>query len=405
MIRRIIQSFLLALQNIRSNFFHTFLSVLGIVIGVAALVSILSLIDGMQEFAKSQIATTTNLNVININSDPFKRMNGITIRKDTVTFLQQQDFFDLRSSLSKPTKSYLFQRTARELAIEGDTLSAAGFTTGVIGFEQDTVLIGRTLTSDDLANKQQVCILSEALAKALAGKKKTSDLLGKKIVDANRTFTVVGIAQQKQAQGPELFFPFSLISAADLQPNYPLCIVEAGSVEDVVLLKEEIKRFLSKRFSDKHDFKVVTNDFRLEQAMKGFLLFKVIMGLIVGISVVVGGVGVMNVLLISVTQRTAEIGIRKACGANKRDIVLLFLSESVTVSAFGSIMGLIFGTLFTMAAVPIVTKLTEIPFYAAYTWDTFLIISLIALAVGIIFGTYPAIRASRLDPVEAIRHE
>jgi putative ABC transport system permease protein len=129
------------------------------------------------------------------------------------------------------------------------------------------------------------------------------------------------------------------------------------------------------------------------------------MGLIVGISVVVGGIGVMNVLLISVTQRTAEIGIRKAVGANRRDIVLLFLSESITVSAFGSLIGLIVGTLFTMAAVAIVTKVTEVPFYAAYTWDTFLIISLISLVVGVVFGTYPAIRASKLDPVEAIRHE
>ncbi|HMV91798.1 MAG TPA: FtsX-like permease family protein, partial [Cyclobacteriaceae bacterium] len=120
---------------------------------------------------------------------------------------------------------------------------------------------------------------------------------------------------------------------------------------------------------------------------------------------VVGGVGVMNVLLISVTERTTEIGIRKAVGANRRDIILLFLSESVTVSAFGSVLGLIFGTLFTMAAIPIVKAITKIPFQAAYTFDTFFLIAIIAIIVGIVFGTYPAVRASRLDPVEAIRHE
>ncbi len=149
----------------------------------------------------------------------------------------------------------------------------------------------------------------------------------------------------------------------------------------------------------------MTNDYRIQQATKGFLLFRVIMGLIVGISVVVGGIGVMNVLLISVTERTAEIGIRKATGANRKDIILLFLTESITVSAFGSMLGLLLGVLGTMMIIPIVKAITDVPFQAAYTWNTFMVISIISVLVGVIFGTYPAIRASRLDPVEAIRHE
>jgi putative ABC transport system permease protein len=114
---------------------------------------------------------------------------------------------------------------------------------------------------------------------------------------------------------------------------------------------------------------------------------------------------VMNVLLISVTERTAEIGIRKATGANRRDIILLFLTESITISAFGSLLGLVAGVLGTMIIIPIVKMITDIPFQVAYTWNTFIIISIISVLVGVVFGTWPAIRASRLDPVEAIRHE
>jgi putative ABC transport system permease protein len=150
---------------------------------------------------------------------------------------------------------------------------------------------------------------------------------------------------------------------------------------------------------------ISTNEKRVEQAAKGFRLFRLIMGMIVGISVLVGGIGVMNVLLISVTERTSEIGIRKAVGANKRDIILQFLSESITVSMFGSVIGLILGVLGTMAFVPIIKSITGVPFQVAYTWNTFIVVGILAVVVGIVFGTYPAMRAARLDPVDAIRHE
>jgi putative ABC transport system permease protein len=113
----------------------------------------------------------------------------------------------------------------------------------------------------------------------------------------------------------------------------------------------------------------------------------------------------MNVLLISVTERTAEIGVRKAVGANKRDIILQFLSESITVSLFGSLLGLVVGILSTMAFVPIIKALTKVPFQAEYTLNTLMVVSILAVFVGIVFGTYPAMRAARLDPVEAIRRE
>jgi putative ABC transport system permease protein len=214
----------------------------------------------------------------------------------------------------------------------------------------------------------------------------------------------VGVYKRVADKEPHLIVPITLLSLQQLHDNPPAMYIDVASTLDVKTVKAEIEVWLKKKFPQ-DEFNVFTNELRLKQAEQGFLLFRVIMGMIVGISVLVGGIGVMNVLLISVTQRTVEIGVRKAVGANRKDIVFLFLAESITVSAFGSFVGLVIGLLGTMAATPIIRAITNVPFQAAYTANTLLIIAVIAIFVGILFGTYPALRASRLDPVEAIRRE
>lgn len=230
--------------------------------------------------------------------------------------------------------------------------------------------------------------------------------IGGEMIYKDRLLKISRVLAEEHTETPKVYFPITHLTAQELEASPPEILFEAAKTEEIPVLKEEISNWLKQHY--KHasaDFRIQTNDFRIEQAMQGFLLFRVVMGLIVGISVVVGGIGVMNVLLISVTERTVEIGIRKAVGANRRDIILLFLSESITVSAFGSFLGLVFGVGATMIIIPIVKAITKVPFQAAYTFNTFIIIAIISLLVGIIFGTYPALRASKLDPVEAIRHE
>lgn len=230
-------------------------------------------------------------------------------------------------------------------------------------------------------------------------------LIGKKIRFENHALTIIGIVPEPLVKSAQIYFPITLLSDVELREHPPMIYFDVKKTEDIPQLKSEIQNWLHHEFGTDDNFTIQTNDFRIEQATKAFLVFRVVMGLIVGISVLVGGIGVMNVLLISVTERTAEIGIHKATGANKRDIILLFLSESITVSAFGSVLGLVLGVVGTMIIIPIVKAITEVPFQAAFTWNTLVVISIISLLVGIVFGTYPAIRAARLNPVDAIRHE
>jgi putative ABC transport system permease protein len=406
MFKKVTASFILALQNIRSHFFHTILSLLGIVIGVASLVSILSLIDGMEKYARDQITKTTSLNSILIGTNVNKNINGVLIRKDTITFMTHQDFNDLRRSLNYPATGFLWQITAQKLIVKEDSFETASKTTGLSDFDTTFhVLHGSIITESDINHKVKKAVVTEELGKVLAGKNGLQSLIGKTVIFADHELSIAGVVKTRRAPQPELFYPISLISNEALQQAPPQIKFEAAEITNVSNIKEAIQQWLNKKFGEKNDFVITTNEFRVEQAAKGFKLFRIIMGLIVGISVLVGGIGVMNVLLISVTERTSEIGVRKAVGANKRDIVLQFLSESITISLFGSLLGLVVGILGTMIIVPIVKSLTGVPFQAAYTLNTLFVISILAVVIGIVFGTYPAMRAAKLDPVEAIRRE
>lgn len=403
---RLIPSFVYAFQSIRTNLFHTILSVLGIVIGVAALVCILALIDGLEKFARDEVGKTTNLNAVVIETQTESTENHLLIKKAHFRTIDLPEFMqlmhqtqDLRAPYGHSNLTSEFNARFTDPATK-QSLAAEFHAQALIHFP-DTLLLAGKLPDE---SGMQI-LVNRILAQQLDSSMQT--VMEKTIQLGDHNLKIAGILKSKPKEfAPIAILPLQVLSTEECQQNPPTAVLEAATIEQVSPLKTKTQAWIRQQFGkDSSDFKVFSNDYRVAQLSQGFSLFRMVMGIIVGISVLVGGVGVMNVLLISVTERTAEIGLRKALGARKRDIMQLFLCESITISAFGSALGLLGGVLAGMVITPILHFFSSVPFHAVYTWNTFALISGIALLVGVCFGTYPALKAARLDPVEAIRRE
>jgi putative ABC transport system permease protein len=179
-------------------------------------------------------------------------------------------------------------------------------------------------------------------------------------------------------------------------------------VEVVDTVRVRVERWAAARLGAgwKDEASVETSSpMRLDQARRAIQVFKMVMGAFAGISLVVGGLGIMNVLLAAVTERTREIGIRKAAGARQRDILIQFLAESVAITGAGSVLGVVLGLGGAFAITAVIRSASDAPIYAAATWQTVGVAAIISVVVGLAFGTFPALRAARLSPIDAIRHE
>jgi len=406
MFKTIYTALLYAIENIRTNFFHTLLSVLGITIGVSALIIILSMIDGLEEYAQDQISTTTSVKVVEISSVTMQSVDGVTIRKQNPVVLDQQIHQELISQINVPFSTYRVSEAAKQITMQDQQIGAlvyyadegyAAYYPQVHG----THLYDETLS----ATNRQIAVISTAMAERIGGEAYEPDsLIGKDLQIAETTYTVTGIVESLSTN-PEILLPIDVLPVRKLQSHPPFIAIEADQVEDVPVVKKAVQDWLASSPYSSDDLRIFSQDSRVNQATQGFQLFRIIMGLIVGISVIVGGIGVMNVLLISVTQRTKEIGLRKAVGSRKSDIYVQFLSESMVVSLFGTLVGIIIGILISLAVVPIVHQIMEVPFSPTFSPVTISIITILSLLIGVLFGTFPAYKASQLNPIEALRRE
>ena len=389
MLKTFYTALLYAIENIRTNFFHTLLSVIGITIGVSALIIILSMIDGLEEYAQDQISSTTSVKVVEISSRTMESIDGITVPKEKISVLTDEIHRELISDIDVPYSAYRVSEVARQISIEDEPIGALIYYSDPGYADYYPLLSGSHLF--DANTEKQVAVVDTVTAKRIAGKMiKSETVIGTEVTIDDMNFEIIGIIEGF-TPNPEILIPIEFLAGQELQNHPPFIAIEADNIADVPIVKQAAEEWLAASSFASGDMRISSQDSRVNQATQGFMLFRVIMGLIVGISVIVGGIGVMNVLLISVTQRTNEIGIRKAVGSRKKDIYVQFLSESMVVSLFGTIVGIIVGILVSLAMVPIVHSITEVPLSPAFSIVTITVITLFSLFIGILFRHFSGI--------------
>jgi putative ABC transport system permease protein len=401
-----------AFQALRLNPLRTLLSTLGVVIGVGALVSIFSLADGMEAFSRAEIEATTDLHAIGVSSITTDRVDGLVLRRRDFPIFIPTDAAELERELAGRAVVGLstlyagFWRPAPDTAEHQAAINA--MTSAALAIQDPILIAGRLLNPADMAGDSAVAVVSQSVARRAAPS--TGVAVGRQIIVGGAAYRVVGVVEGP-ARGEAvdritipLLPPERLPGAVDARP--PSLVIRARRVEDVPALRAETESWLAGRWDGAAEkFAVSSNVGRVAQAQRAMLVFKLVMGTIAGISLVVGGIGIMNVLLASIVERTREIGIRRASGARRRDIWRQFLAESVAISAVGSGLGVAAGMLVSIAAVAVIRRYAEAELHTVFAWQSIAFAVAAALAIGIIFGMYPALRASRLSPIDALRHE
>ena len=403
------------MDALRVNPLRTALSTLGVIIGVASLVAVLSLGDGMERMARAEVERTTDVQTVSVTSRTTETVDGQTLPVRDYPVFTLADATAARDEIDRAigVSLSLSGRATVESPQTGKRRST-GVTATLADADQFMHLKftdGRYFSPVEAARNAPVVVLSNKLAQELAGGRSPLSMLGRAVRVNGNPREVIGIlAPYKGEFALNLYVPFvaaSTVLPPTTAPRTPTLLVKAQRLEEVELTKSLVEDWVAQRFGRwEGRIQVQTSSQRLAQATDGIFVFKLFMGALTGISLLVGGIGIMNILLASVTERTREIGVRKALGARRRDILLQFLAESVAISGAGSLLGVALGLSGAFAIVAgIRAQAQAIYLDATFSWSTVLSAALSAIVIGLTFGTYPARRAARLSPIDAIRHE
>lgn len=392
------EAFSMAMKNIRSSKTRSILTMLGIIIGVAAVIVITGLGSGMEKYMREQFESmgTDTLSVY---------IMGRGSQKMTVDDMQK--IVDENSEyLDKMTPSVSFQGSKR-VGTEDMNSNVTGVSEDFADIKKLDIAQGRTLQYLDVAQRTNVCVVGSFINLKYFG----GQALGEKIKLNGRDFTIVGVLEEKAdsteySADDAIYVPYSTVSRMMNIRDVDSFTITFKDEEMAAEAKTTLENALTEYFNGSSDaFYVQSMSEVLDMMNQSTNMLITILTLIAGISLVVGGIGIMNIMLVSVTERTKEIGIRKALGAKERYIMSQFVIEAAATSALGGIIGIIVGYILSFVASKVIFITLGEPLTVAPTMVAILVSVGISAAIGIFFGYMPAKKAARLNPIDALRYD
>jgi len=409
---KLTENALVGLMAIFSNKLRSFLTMLGIVIGVAAVVGTIAIGEGARTLVMEEVEKVGGRTLFVVERRSWVRKDGRWIRNPSREFLMRKDALAIETQCPSVREVIpeIITGANAEIGRESRNYTMEA-TVPAFTESQNWVLdFGRFLSNDDISTHKKICIIGAKVWEEMFNK---INPIGREIRVRNERFTVVGVMEEKGTafgdfdRDREILVPLTTAQRRFRGNDYVdmfWCKAQSFEAADRAVL--EAKTILMRRHNDEEFFEAFSVKGMLDEISKIVLVLKVMLGGTAAIALIVGGVGIMNIMLVSVTERTREIGLRKAIGAKKRHILFQFLVEAVILCLVGGAMGILVGFGIGTGLAKIISAIIkEIEWPATISIRSIITAVGASSAIGIIFGLYPARKAARLQPVEALRYE